>query len=96
MFEIGSDKWPGISKLVEECGEVTQVCGKLMGTHGEVEHWDGTNLRERLMMELGDLWAALTFVQQHCVLDAKQIELRAKRKLQLFETWHEKVQAEKP
>lgn len=30
MFSIGSKRWPGISKLIEECGEVLQIAGKLM------------------------------------------------------------------
>ena len=41
MFAIGDKKWPGISKLVEEAGEVTQVAGKLMGSGGDILHWDG-------------------------------------------------------
>ncbi len=33
-FSIGSDIWPGISKLIEEAAEVGQVCGKLIGSGG--------------------------------------------------------------
>jgi NTP pyrophosphatase (non-canonical NTP hydrolase) len=88
MFEIGSDKWPGISKLIEESGEVLQVCGKLMGAQGEIMHWDGTNLRERLMEELGDVIAAAQFVTAYCDLDPVFISERADAKLALFEQWH--------
>lgn len=89
MFAIGDDKWPGISKLVEECGEVAQVCGKLMGTRGQVQHYDGTNLKERLEQELGDLVAAIGFVGLHCDVDTAAIEERADEKLALFEKWHQ-------
>jgi hypothetical protein len=33
-FAIGSDAWPGTSKLLEEQGELVQVLGKLMATGG--------------------------------------------------------------
>lgn len=87
-FSIGSDVWPGLSKLIEECGEVLQVGGKLMGTGGAVQHWDGTNLRERLQDELGDAIAAIDFIVAHNDLDAGVIALRAEHKRGLFERWH--------
>lgn len=91
IFGFGAPKWPGIAKLVEECGEVLQVCGKLMMTDGErVEHWDGSNLRVRLIEELADVSAATQFVW-NMVLDDKERERfsrRFKEKLSLFNKWH--------
>lgn len=29
-YGIGADNWPGLAKLIEECGEVLQVLGKLL------------------------------------------------------------------
>jgi len=87
-FSIGSKIWPGVSKLIEECGEVQQVCGKLMGTGGEVDHWDGTNLRQRLEEELADMFAAARFVAFRNGLDAKAIQERCAEKLALFTKWH--------
>jgi len=81
--------WPGISKLIEEAGEVQQVCGKLLGTGGAEEHWDGSNLRTRLEDEIADLTAACAFVRIHNKLDIDRIEARAKEKLRLFKQWHE-------
>ena len=86
-FSIGSDVWPGISKLIEEAGEVTQVCGKLIAIAGESEHWDGTNLRERLENELADLTAAIEFVVGRNRLDATRMNARATEKLRLFMKW---------
>jgi hypothetical protein len=57
-YSIGSNVLPGLSKLVEECGEVVQAVGKIMGAHGFVTHWDGSDLKERLEDEMADLWAA--------------------------------------
>ena len=87
-FSIGSDFWPGISKLIEECGEVVQVCGKLLGSGGDTSHWDGTNLRDRLSSELGDLTAAITFVTDQCGLSSEEIWQRTRAKLDLFYGWH--------
>ena len=86
-FSIGGELWPGISKLIEECGEVIQVCGKLIGSHGDINHWDGTNLKERLEIELADLLAAISFVIPHNNLDPMSIEERRKQKIDLFYEW---------
>lgn len=90
MFAIGDKEWPGISKLVEECGETLQVAGKLMGSRGTILHWDGSNLKTRLEDELADLIAAATFVADNCRLDRERIRSRADSKLALFRSWHAK------
>jgi NTP pyrophosphatase (non-canonical NTP hydrolase) len=87
-FSIGGQVWPGISKLIEECGEVIQVAGKLLGSRGEPKHWDGSDLQERMQEELGDLLAAASFVIQRNGLDAEAIESRRIQKLATFERWH--------
>lgn len=87
-FSIGSAVWPGISKLVEECGEVTQVAGKLLGAHGERAHRDGSDLKTRLEFELGDLMGAVGFVIKHCGLDEAVVCAQATKKERLFEQWH--------
>lgn len=87
-YSIGSNHWPGLSKLVEEAGEAQQVLGKLLGTGGEVQHWDGSDLRQRLVEELGDLIAAISFFVAANGLDVEQLDKRSKDKLVLFESWH--------
>ena len=94
-FSIGSKYWPGISKLIEECGEVVQVGGKLLGSRGEVEHWDGSNLKDRLEDEIGDVLAACSFVVQKNGLNAQKISSRHHEKLKLFLSW-QLEQATKP
>lgn len=90
-FSIGSDVWPGTSKLLEEMGELTQVLGKLMGTGGRVEHWDGSDLRERLIEELADLEAAVDFFRGENLTRAENdvVARRIEDKLALFRRWHE-------
>jgi len=88
MFEIGARQWPGISKLVEECGEVLQIAGKLMGTGGVTLHFSGLDLRRALEEELADLAAAIEFVIDHCGLDRAAIVRRRIEKLARFKEWH--------
>lgn len=89
MFSLGAKVWPGISKVTEESGEVLQVCGKLIGSQGEVNHWDGTNLRVRLEEELGDVLAAISVLMQlNPELSVKNITERCAAKEALFLEWH--------
>lgn len=88
-FYIGAKEWPGLTKLVEEAAEVTQVVAKLQATDGKVEHWSGAALDQCLNLELGDLLAAIQFVTRHCpLLNEDDIRRRAAQKLDLFEKWH--------
>lgn len=87
-FSIGSDCWPGLAKVVEECGELMQVLGKLIATNGETVHYDGSDLRERVMEELADLDAAMIFFTVYNGLDHLGMEKRSEQKLDLFTQWH--------
>jgi NTP pyrophosphatase (non-canonical NTP hydrolase) len=88
-YSIGSDTWPGLAKLAEECGEVIQVIGKIIALSGaeNYDHWDGTNVRERLQEELGDVLAAIDFVQEHNGLSRVIMIRRKQHKTALFEKW---------
>ena len=88
-FSIGGTTWPGISKLIKEMGELGQVIGKLIATHGDPGHWDGSDLVERLHEELGDVEAAIQFLKEVNGLDQDQIDARREKKVALFRTWHE-------
>jgi hypothetical protein len=89
-FSIGSQVWPGTSKLIEEMGELQQILGKLIGVHGQEEHWDGNNMRVKLVEEIGDLLGAITFFQAQNLteLEQDQIYQRMVTKWQRFESWH--------
>lgn len=84
----------GVAKLIEEVGELQQVLGKLQQTLGkrlamwdQDEHWDGTNLRERMVEEMGDVSAAIFFVIDQFGLDNVAYYERVAKKQALFETW---------
>lgn len=90
MFAFGDKEWPGVAKLNEESGELVQVIGKLMMTHGDRQYWESVDLRTRLIEEMADLAAAIDFVSDH-VLTAEETRTfveRMKRKRALFEQWH--------
>ena len=86
-YSIGSTRWAGLSKLVEEMGELGQVIGKLVGTGGEAHHWDGSDLRERLHEEIGDVMAAIRFFAEVNRLDSARILARAESKFARFVQW---------
>lgn len=89
LFAIGATHWPGVSKVVEEAGEVVQVAGKLMATYGEARHWGDGDLVQRLTEEVGDLLAAIDFLIAHnAILDPKLIDRRRRAKRDTFEKWH--------
>lgn len=56
----------GLAKLVEECGELIQVAGKMIQYPNLQElplsHPDGTILRDRIKEEIADVQAAIDFV----------------------------------
>jgi NTP pyrophosphatase (non-canonical NTP hydrolase) len=87
-FSIGSRSWPGASRVIEEGGELLQVLGKLIGAGGETSHWDGSDLRQKLLEETADLRAALAFfVEANGLLTAESDE-RTQKKLAKYRRWH--------
>lgn len=82
MFAFSDKEWPGIAKLIEECGELSEVLaptlllsaiGKLMQTQGKLvmiqggtDHWSG-DLRKAMVEEIADVEAAIDFVKAHCL-----------------------------
>lgn len=81
--------WFGIGKLTEEIGELQQVIGKLIpfptGDHPD----GGPPLRLRLIDELADVRAALTYFagQNLTKEECSYLMERCGRKVLLFERW---------
>lgn len=91
-YSIGSTVWPGLSKVVEECGEVGQVLGKLIGSGGDPNHFDGSDLKTRAEDEIGDLLAALDYFIRRNDLDFGRFMSRRDAKIALFDQWHSEAQ----
>lgn len=90
-FSFGSKIWPGISKLIEEIGELAQACGKGVMTNFEDKpdwHKDYVNQRRHLEEEMADVIASIVFVVDANGLDKKFISQRVEEKLVKFENWH--------
>jgi NTP pyrophosphatase (non-canonical NTP hydrolase) len=80
-------------KLGEESGEVGQVVAKMqmMTAHGlpcDADHWDGTNLRERLSEEIADVLAAALYTVVRYSLDWRKIAARVLDKARLYRSWN--------
>jgi hypothetical protein len=89
-FQFSDPEWPGLAKLAEECAEVVQVVMKIVGTGGTLVFKDGQTVERSLLIEeMGDVVAALRFVQTHALTIPERDELhrRANAKLTLFEHW---------
>lgn len=79
----------GLSKLLEECGELSQIAAKKLACMNTDDHWDGGgSLRRRMEEELADVQAASALVIQTFGLDENAIRERSAAKLALFQKWH--------
>ncbi len=98
MFTIGSKKWAGLSKMIEEAGELIQVCGKLMQVErlygGHHYFGGGRDLKRDIEDEIADLMATLEFVAVMNELDETHIETRKLSKFDMFYEWHEEQSEE--
>lgn len=77
----------GLAKLIEECGELVQVAGKKLACYKTDGHWDGTDLKERMEDEMGDVQAAIIFVVEKLNLNLNRINSRTFKKLCTFREW---------
>lgn len=92
-FVIGPGQWAGLAKLIEECGELIQVAGKLIA-YPDGDHPDGEPLlQERLMDEIADVQAAADFVTHNNPLDLDRIDERVHAKFVQFTVWHQQAMA---
>lgn len=98
MFAFSDQEWPGIAKLIEECGELGELLGpallltaigrlvksngKLMMVHGRRDHWSG-DLRQALIEEIADVDAASDFVKEHCFSKGERTKMANRRKSKL-------------
>lgn len=79
----------GVPKLIEECGELTQILGKKLAYWHTDEHPDGAGLiSKRIVEEMGDVLAAIKFVAGQLGLDWGAIVERSHRKEDLFMLWN--------
>ena len=83
-YGIGSDTWPGLSRLAAEAAQVVRVACTIIGT-GNDTHQDAAVQRESLQQELGDLRAAIDYVIGKNALDWGAVNKRRDRKRSQYE-----------
>lgn len=86
-YTMSNRVWPGLGKVIEECGEVVQVAAKIIVNHGSTEYYDGSDLRSHLEDEIADLEATLEFLKSENGLDRWRIYNRKQSKLLKFHKW---------
>ena len=80
----------GYAKLIEELGELAQVCGKRLAYYTTDDHPDGKgSLRERLESEMADVLAAINLVAENEGLDLGRINDLSLAKWTKFLVWDE-------
>lgn len=78
----------GLAKLLEECGELSQVAAKKLAYYSTDKHPDGAgSLDLRMQDEMGDVLAAIAFVAGKFGLDWEAITSRKAIKLDRFVRW---------
>lgn len=89
-FVIGSDKLPGLAKLLEEMAELSQVLAKFITTDGTADYWSGLNLEEAMIEEMGDVLCALHYFADYNLSGAQLEAVIARRdaKIAKYEHWH--------
>lgn len=81
------EHWKGIGKLVEECGEVLQICGKAVA-FPVGPHPDGQGpIATRLVEELADLKAAIQYFEHVNDMPVGLMSLRQREKFEKFTKW---------
>lgn len=79
-----------LALLMEECGEVIQVIGKIM-RHGYESYnpniQNSPTNRQMLEAELGDVVAALSMLEYSDAIDPNQIQAHRKTKLKSVKKW---------
>lgn len=81
--------YDGLTKLIEECGELTQIAAKKQAYFDTDEHPDGKgSMKKRLEEEIADVMAACALVVDTLNLDEPAILERISVKLERFLTWH--------
>lgn len=87
MFQIQSEKWPGLAKFVEESSELNVNIAKLIATEGNPEYWGGVDLKKEIEDELADVFAVYLFIIANNNLDEERMTVRTWEKLQKYAEW---------
>ena len=71
----------------EECGELTQVCMKIMRKYNSLDKTSDDKYIELLVEEAGDVLCMLELMSEHGLFDWEQIYQRADVKREKLKKW---------
>jgi len=78
----------GLVKLIEECGELTQICAKKLAYyHTDTHPDDKGQMSGRIEDEIADVYAAAAFVMEKFKLNENRVIKRADEKLAKLKEW---------
>ena len=81
----------GLTKLIEECGELSQIAAKKIAYPDTDVHPDGGgSLIGRLEDEVADVMASIAFVAEKFGLDEARMFARGDAKRKLYQEWDNK------
>jgi NTP pyrophosphatase (non-canonical NTP hydrolase) len=76
----------------EECGELTQVCMKILRKYDRVDGIEDTKWNEKLIEELGDVYCMMDLLLENGMVDEEAIYNRAQVKRAKLARWSTLVQ----
>lgn len=79
----------------EECGELTQVCMKIMRKYDSLDKTGEDKYIDLLVEEAGDVLCMLELMSEHGLFDWQQIYDRADVKRNKLKTWSTLINEEK-
>lgn len=71
---------------MEECGELTQRCSKIMRKYENIEDIEEEQ-RVKLVEELGDVFCMMELIVEHSLTDWRELQDRADVKLEKLAKW---------
>ena len=71
---------------MEECGELTQRCSKVLRRSNNVEDIHSDD-KEKLLEEAGDVYCMIQLMIQQGLFSYYDLEIRAKKKREKLKTW---------
>jgi NTP pyrophosphatase (non-canonical NTP hydrolase) len=71
----------------EECGELTQVCMKIMRKYDSLDSIESDKYRELLIEELGDVQCMIELMIKNKVVTWDEVQARVKTKKEKLKKW---------
>ena len=71
----------------EECGELTQVCMKVMRKYTTLEEIYGDKYRDLMIEEAGDVLCMIELMVEHGILTDEELRARVTVKREKLKTW---------